>query len=244
MPSSSRTGGRSLRMPSCSPSRPLPPRRSSPSSTLSWPRHTWRSRTPLRRSSRSGTAGTTAPPLDGYGYVVPRSGDSDVLACTWTSSKWENRAPAGQALLRVYLGRFGGRDVLELGDDGLVAIARDELRILGLDAEPTLVRVHRWPRGMPQYTLGHPERLARIESGARASPRPRARGRRLPRGRHPRLHPLGRARSRRRRARARPGAAMTRGSVPSDNLLQGVRSGSRPRIRQVTSCCKEGFAAP
>ena len=50
-------------------------------------------------------------PLDGYGYVVPRAEGSDVLACTWTSSKWEGRAPDGFALLRVYAGRFGGRDV-------------------------------------------------------------------------------------------------------------------------------------
>ena len=111
-----------------------------------------------------------APPLDGYGYVVPKSEGSDVLACTWSSSKWEGRAPAGRALLRVYLGRFGGRDVLELADDDLVAIAREELRIFGLDAEPTLVRVHRWPRGMPQYTLGQPERLARIESALERHP--------------------------------------------------------------------------
>ena len=51
--------------------------------------------------------------LDGYGYVVPRTEGTDVLACTWTSSKWEGRAPEGYVLLRVYLGRFGGRDVTE-----------------------------------------------------------------------------------------------------------------------------------
>ena len=111
-----------------------------------------------------------APELDGYGYVVPSSEGSDVLACTWTSSKWENRAPAGRTLLRVYLGRFGGRVVLELADDELVALAREELRLLALDAEPSLVRIHRWPLGMPQYTLGHPDRLARIESALERHP--------------------------------------------------------------------------
>jgi oxygen-dependent protoporphyrinogen oxidase len=103
-------------------------------------------------------------PLDGYGYVVPRSEGSDVLACTWTSSKWEHRATADCALLRVYAGRFGGRDVTADEDDALVGLAHDEVRLLGIEAEPRLTRVHRWPRGMPQYVLGHPGRLERIEA--------------------------------------------------------------------------------
>ena len=59
-----------------------------------------------------------ARPLDGYGYVVPRAEGSDVLACTWSSSKWEDRAPAGHALIRVYLGRFGRRDMTAESDAG------------------------------------------------------------------------------------------------------------------------------
>jgi protoporphyrinogen/coproporphyrinogen III oxidase len=103
-------------------------------------------------------------PLDGYGYVVPRAEGSDVLACTWSSSKWENRAPEGFALLRVYAGRFGGRDVTVDSDGHLVALAREELRTLGVAAEPVRSWIHRWPRGMPQYVLGHPERLERIDA--------------------------------------------------------------------------------
>ncbi len=175
-----------------------------------------------------------APALDGYGYVVPRSEGSEVLACTWTSSKWENRAPAGRALLRVYLGRFGGRDVLELADAELVTLARDELRILMLDAEPTHTRVHRWPRGMPQYTLGHHGAPRAHRIGARASSGPRARGRRLPRSRHPRLHPLRGGCRHIGRARPRPGVQMRLEHVgkkaPSVNLTLGLGSGSTPCI--------------
>jgi oxygen-dependent protoporphyrinogen oxidase len=109
-------------------------------------------------------ASALSRPLDGYGYVVPRVEGSDVLACTWSSSKWEGRAPDGQALVRVYLGRFGRRDVTADSDDELVATARGEIAItLGPAAEPSLTRVHRWPRGMPQYVLGSLERLAGIE---------------------------------------------------------------------------------
>ena len=83
----------------------------------------------------------------------------------WTSSKWEGRAPAGTALLRVYAGRFGGRDVTTDSDDELVALARDELRAArGRRPSRRSRAIHRWPRGMPQYVLGHPERLERIDA--------------------------------------------------------------------------------
>jgi oxygen-dependent protoporphyrinogen oxidase len=102
--------------------------------------------------------------LDGYGYVIPRAEGGDVLACTWSSQKWEGRAPEGGALVRVYAGRFGGRDLTRDSDDELVALARSELALLDVTAAPTLTRVHRWPRGMPQYVLGHPERVERIQA--------------------------------------------------------------------------------
>ncbi len=102
-------------------------------------------------------------PLDGYGYVVPRAEGSDVLACTWSSRKWEGRAPAGFELVRVYAGRFGGREVTADNDLELVALAREELRLLGVTADPARTWIHRWTQGMPQYVLGHPERLERIE---------------------------------------------------------------------------------
>jgi protoporphyrinogen/coproporphyrinogen III oxidase len=102
-------------------------------------------------------------PLDGYGYVVPRAEGGEVLACTWSSQKWEHRAPDECVLVRIYLGRFGRRDVTSDSDDELVAAARAEIAFLGVSAKPVLTCVHRWPFGMPQYVLGHPERLERIE---------------------------------------------------------------------------------
>jgi protoporphyrinogen/coproporphyrinogen III oxidase len=105
-----------------------------------------------------------AHPLDGYGYVVPHSEGSNVLACTWSSSKWEGRATDGRVLLRVFAGPE------DLADDDLVVLARDEVTLLGIRAEPVLTRVDRWPRGMPQYTLGHTERLERIDSALSRHP--------------------------------------------------------------------------
>jgi oxygen-dependent protoporphyrinogen oxidase len=103
-------------------------------------------------------------PLEGYGYVVPRSEGSDVLACTWSSSKWQERAPDDRVLVRVYAGRHGSHDVSRMPKEDLVALARDEIRLIGIEAQPVLVRVHRWRYGMPQYVLGHPERLERIDT--------------------------------------------------------------------------------
>ncbi len=106
-----------------------------------------------------------AHPLDGYGYVVPRAEGSHVLACTWSSSKWDGRAPDGHVLLRVFLGRFG-----ELTDDELVARAREEVGLLGIRGESVLTRVDVPTFGMPQYTLGHPERLERIDAALERHP--------------------------------------------------------------------------
>jgi protoporphyrinogen/coproporphyrinogen III oxidase len=104
-------------------------------------------------------------PLDAHGYIVPRSEGGPILACTWTSLKWPHRAPDGYALLRVFLGRWGQEDALSGSDAALVDTARAEVTArLGATAGPVLVRVRRWPHGMPQYVLGHLDRLARIEA--------------------------------------------------------------------------------
>ncbi|MGH2615413.1 MAG: protoporphyrinogen oxidase [Thermomicrobiales bacterium] len=103
--------------------------------------------------------------MDGHGYVVPRVEGGPILACTWSSRKWSGRAPAGWELIRVFIGRSGQDDLLAADDDGLIALARNELAMrLGIDSSPSLQRVTRWPQGMPQYVLGHPERLARIDA--------------------------------------------------------------------------------
>jgi oxygen-dependent protoporphyrinogen oxidase len=114
--------------------------------------------------------GDVAHPLDGYGYLVPRSEGSDVLACTWTSSKWQGRAPVGKVLLRVFAGRFGHRAITEYSDRALLKLARRELRTLGINTRPSLTRIHRWSGGMPQYVLGHPERLEQIEAALERHP--------------------------------------------------------------------------
>ena len=103
-------------------------------------------------------------PLDGYGYVIPRREGCKALACTWTSTKFPHRAPRGHALLRVFIGRAGQENEIDWDEAGLLAIAQEELRLtLDITAKPLLHRVYSWDRAMPQYGLGHPERLSRID---------------------------------------------------------------------------------
>lgn len=108
---------------------------------------------------------------EGYGYVVPRIEGREVLACTFVSNKWPGRSPTGQFLVRLYIGRYGRDDILEWDDPALVGTALGELNsTLGIDASPRLCRIHRWRRSMPQYTLGHLDRVAKIEAGLEERP--------------------------------------------------------------------------
>lgn len=109
--------------------------------------------------------------LRGHGYVIPRREGKDALACTWTSTKFPHRAPEGGALVRVFIGRAGQGKEHITDEAELIAIAKRELaETMGIIAEPKIVRVYQWPDAMPQYNLGHPERLERIEQRLGAWP--------------------------------------------------------------------------
>lgn len=100
----------------------------------------------------------------GFGFVVPRIEQRDLIAATWTSLKWPHRAPADQLLARCYVGGAGRESILTLDDEALVARVRAELKELcGLTAEPTYTEVNRWIKAMPQYRLGHLERVEQAE---------------------------------------------------------------------------------
>jgi oxygen-dependent protoporphyrinogen oxidase len=113
-----------------------------------------------------------APPLAGHGFVVARDQRARITGCTWVSSKWPGRAPAGHVLLRAYLGH--ALDPVDLGADDteLAKLARDDLaRAMGLGAEPVLMDVTRWPRAMPQLVVGHLGRIAEAERHLARLPR-------------------------------------------------------------------------
>jgi len=99
----------------------------------------------------------------GRGFVIPRAEGRTLTAVTWTSNKFGGRVPEGVALLRGFVGRAGNERPAYMADEELIPLVRAELQtILGIDAEPMLARVYRWPRAMPQYNLGHPQILASL----------------------------------------------------------------------------------
>ena len=86
-------------------------------------------------------------------------------ALSFTSNKFENRAPQGKTMIRCFIGGALQGDLVDLPDEDLINIATHEVaRMLGLDGSPELQRVFRWRNCMPQYHLGHLERVASIES--------------------------------------------------------------------------------
>jgi protoporphyrinogen/coproporphyrinogen III oxidase len=107
--------------------------------------------------------------LDGYGYVIPRREERKALACTWTSTKFPHRAPEGYALLRVFVGRAGQN--IPWDENDLLALAKEELNLtLGITVDPLIFRVFMWDKAMPQYNLGHPEILKRIDAALERYP--------------------------------------------------------------------------
>jgi oxygen-dependent protoporphyrinogen oxidase len=102
--------------------------------------------------------------VQGFGFVVPRLEKRDLIAATWTSLKWPHRAPPNQLMVRCYVGGAGRESILALEDSALIGRVKTELReICGIAVEPTYTEVNRWMHAMPQYRLGHLERLAQAE---------------------------------------------------------------------------------
>lgn len=103
--------------------------------------------------------------LAGSGFVVARvPGAPRITACTWVSSKWSGRAPGGWALLRAFVGGAHDPDAVALPNGDLVQTAvADVSRVLGITTAPQLTRVYRWPDAGAQHTVGHLDRIARLE---------------------------------------------------------------------------------
>jgi len=110
-------------------------------------------------------------PARGFGYLVPGRERRQVLGSIFCDSTFPHEAPTGHTLLRTLLGGWRNGAVVDRGDDDLVATVRSELGFaLGGDPTPDFVHVIRHDDGIPQYTLGHAERLARIAASVAAVP--------------------------------------------------------------------------
>jgi oxygen-dependent protoporphyrinogen oxidase len=112
-----------------------------------------------------------AHPLDAAGLVIPRIAGRRALAISFSSSKFPERAPPGCVLVRVFLGGALDPEAVRLSDDALATLAhREASDLLGINGDPLLVQIDRWDAAMPQYHVGHADRVERIEAAVSRQP--------------------------------------------------------------------------
>lgn len=103
--------------------------------------------------------------LDGFGLLIPSREGRETLGVLFSSTLFPGRAPAGHVLLTAFVGGARNPDTAARDDAELIACVLEELTpLLGLEGAPDFARVTRWPRAIPQYNLGHLERLERIDT--------------------------------------------------------------------------------
>jgi oxygen-dependent protoporphyrinogen oxidase len=108
--------------------------------------------------------GQIAHSLDGFGFVVPEREGRRIIAASFASLKYPGRAPADCVLIRAFLGGALHPELLQQADSELIQIAlKDVSELLQIGGRPLVTDLARWPASMPQYHVGHLDRVARIE---------------------------------------------------------------------------------
>jgi oxygen-dependent protoporphyrinogen oxidase len=103
-------------------------------------------------------------PLDGFGFVVPASEKRDIIACSFSSVKFQNRAPEGHVTLRVFVGGALKPGATKLSDKEILAMVQRDLRkYLKIKNQPEWYQIARWDKSMPQYCLGHAQLVKELE---------------------------------------------------------------------------------
>ncbi len=101
---------------------------------------------------------------DAINFFVSRNSELAITSCTWSNRKWPGVAPEGYELLRVYIGRVGDEAIVELSDSKIEKTVLADLRkILDLQEKPIFTVVTRWKQAMPQYVVGHEQRLQQLK---------------------------------------------------------------------------------
>ena len=106
-----------------------------------------------------------AHPLDGFGFLVPRSERRRVAACTWINTKFPQRIAPEYAALRGFVVDTDAEALMANTDAEIIGVVRKEfIRLMGIEAKPVFSSVQRWPLSMPQYVVGHGARWQRIST--------------------------------------------------------------------------------
>ncbi|MDR7240585.1 protoporphyrinogen oxidase [Neobacillus drentensis] len=102
--------------------------------------------------------------IEGTGFLVSRNSDFRITACTWTHKKWPGTTPKDMALLRSYVGKPNDQAAVDLSDDEIINIAlRDLNKTMNITEKPLFHVVTRWKQAMPQYNVGHIERMKSVK---------------------------------------------------------------------------------
>jgi oxygen-dependent protoporphyrinogen oxidase len=116
-------------------------------------------------------AARDVPATDSSGYLVPAVYGRPVKAVTFSSSKWQHLAGSDVVIARCSIGRFGDVGDLQRDDRELISMAAAELAsYAGFRGRPVDARVSRWGGGLPQYAVGHRDRVRRIRAAVAAVP--------------------------------------------------------------------------
>lgn len=109
--------------------------------------------------------------LNAFGLVIPHKEQRQIIAVSFLSRKFEERAPEGRVILRTFVGGAMQPEEIQCNDEELLEKVFSELReILGVRGEPDFARIARYDNAMPQYTVGHQDRVARIFELAESIP--------------------------------------------------------------------------
>ena len=110
-------------------------------------------------------------PLDGFGFLAPAKERPAVLGTLFSSTMFEGRSPSEVAVLTTFVGGRRNPELATAGDAELKRAVQAELaRLVGAGAEPMWTEITRWSRAIPQYTMGHLGRIARVEDAERSLP--------------------------------------------------------------------------
>ena len=111
-------------------------------------------------------------PLNGFGFVVPYIEGRSLIACSFSSVKFAQRAPDDSVLLRAFVGGALQPEMLDLNNDEIVGRVKSDLnQLLSIEGEPIFTEVTRWERSMPQYLVGHLDLVDAIDSKVKMLPR-------------------------------------------------------------------------
>ncbi|MED4403096.1 protoporphyrinogen oxidase [Metabacillus fastidiosus] len=109
--------------------------------------------------------GTVKLDKEGTGFVISRNADFTITACTWVHKKWKHSTPGNKLLLRAFFGKPGDSEIVHKSDEEILKIVLKDLnKVTEITAEPEFYYVSRWKQAMPQYNVGHIEKVRKLKS--------------------------------------------------------------------------------